>query len=215
MAIQVLKHRPSDDQIPALRSVSREVASLEDTQLGLDKRRLALLSEREPILEKLRGRESYRIEVERTDPDAVAVARLLGEEVVSPRVPTRSLEDARLTEIQNEIRIIDRATEELGRRLARARSAASPLICEQVRDRHQALARNLLNALKAVHQANADYTAFGEAMNTAQVSWGELNPIFPLFLDDPRNRFSDIAQFLFEAVEAGWLRQEQLPKELQ
>lgn len=139
------------------------------------------------------------------------IAALLGEEP-PPENPSPNLRQEQRA-LKTKLEDIAVALREINSRIRAEQLAASDIICEQIAPVVRKHMGDLLSATLALHAANVAFTALGDELNGKQVLWSRLNPVIPKFADDPRNAYGDLAQFLLEAVQEGWLEKDRLPKE--
>ncbi|MBV8800718.1 MAG: hypothetical protein JO208_13025 [Alphaproteobacteria bacterium] len=200
--------------IPTLESVSPEYARLVAKRSELWQRREQLCTERDSIRSKISDVNPH------VDPGAVErrqkrISTLIGEFGTdkSEAAQQPNLQE-RLVAARQEIADIEEGLRIIESRVVHAASVASVLVCEQIKPDYEKTVWALLKAAIDLHKANADYTAFVEAMEQKRIGWAALNPIFPTFAGDPRDSWGPLRMFLSQAAEEGWLKRSDLPADL-
>jgi hypothetical protein len=197
--------------IPSLASVSEEYRALKDTHLKLGARLSAITPEMRSISDGAPDN-NWPPSVGSHEHDRIAI--LLGDKnpaaPLAPRAPGAS---EKIRTLQQEAADIRAAMEILEPRIAKAARAASVIVCEQVRIEYGRCAKAVVAATLALHAANVEYTGMTDAFEDAGISWSSLSPLYPCFAGGPQNKLGPIAQFLYEAVEGGWLTNADLPPE--
>lgn len=206
---QPVSDRPkfSVAQIPALRDVSKEVADIEEKIKRMLAQRAQLDAERLALLRESR------------DPNAPAMRRKSREEALLATmlgVPTTGLADLSSdhTRVTEQIEALDSGLRLMQTALDAAKVEASVIVCKQLSGVHASLAREVAICMLAVHRACCEYEAFSFALNGREISWSQFQPLFPRFIGNPNDNYSQIAWYLRAAVQAGALALEELPENI-
>ncbi|PVE26436.1 hypothetical protein DC522_01345 [Microvirga sp. KLBC 81] len=144
-------------------------------------------------------------------PQQQRVAEILGDEIApkaGAELPTRL---QALTKRRSDL---DAAQVELTRRISEERGRASRLVCDQVRDHHKQLVKNICEKLLVLHEAHIAYAQFTNALSAEDVAWTALHPMFPSLLGNPHDNQSRAALYLREAAQNGFISRDDIPKEL-
>lgn len=200
---------PTND-VPALSAVSSAYADIVAKRDSLRDKRAALETRLKQYQAELRA--SANASKPSDDAQALRVAELLGDPVPVKSGPSIA---ETISNLKVDIAAVDEALRQIEARRREQRLAASDTICEMVKPRLSKIMNDLIQSTLTLHAANVAFTQFAEDMNGKDVAWGGLNAVFPSgFTGDPRDLYSDMAQFLFEAVREGWLPFGSLPQEL-
>ena len=108
---------------------------------------------------------------------------------------------------------IDEAIRQLAQRMRGQQGVASAKICERISPQFARIMKDMLTAALAFHEAHRDYTMLMDDLIEKDVFVTLLNPVAPRFAESPTDRYSGMALFLREAVEAQWLKPNQVPQE--
>ncbi|MEK9284736.1 MULTISPECIES: hypothetical protein [unclassified Bradyrhizobium] len=115
------------------------------------------------------------------------VAELVGDQV--PNSPEATPE--RLRELQQHARALKDAVKVLEDRLGHERTAASVIVCNQVREEHSRRARETCLKLLELHAAMLAYAELVDALNAEDIAWSYLGPAQLLALGNPRDNSLD------------------------
>ena len=193
-------------QIPTLRDVSKEVVRLEEKITQISAQRGQIEAHRCVLMRETTDASAPAKRTKSRDDALVAAA--LGE---STTVRPRDL-GSELVDVVEKIRILDLALRMARNQLDIAKREASVLVCQQVSDAHESLGREIVTSLLALHRACVEYRAFTAELDSKDIEWAQLKPMFPRFLGDPNEYYSPIGFYLRDIVEAG--RLDDVPKEL-
>lgn len=205
---------PVQRLIPDFRSLSPRYCELVDRREALWSRLSELRAEQLAICENLSANSSPSRGTAVADhAEATRIAGLLGDP--PPTVTKAGGPEARLRDLGIEMRDLDRATELLTKRIESERREVSARICDKIRPEYDKRARALIAAVIELHRVNREYTELTNALEAGDVSWQMLGPISTsLMPGHPASRNSPLSQFLYRAVEDGWLKPGDLPTEL-
>jgi chaperonin cofactor prefoldin len=207
MALAAIKSKNTDNTdfaVPSLAEASPEYAALIARKEGLFDQKATT------------EREIARLgDVLRALPRALQqakIAELVGDQVPQGESPRPSIE--RLNELKQHVHAIDKAIEVIESRISTERGRASAVICDHVRDEHRRRAREVCLRLLHLREAMLSYSDLAEELNDKDVSWARLSPSQLLTLGHPRDPQSQTAYYLRTMVKAGFLDQNEIPKQI-
>jgi hypothetical protein len=152
------------------------------------------------------------VEVLRTLPRALhqaKIAEMVGDQVPQSESPHPSIE--RLNELKQHLRAIDQAILVIDSRLSTARTKASTVICDRVKDEHRRRVRDVCFRLINLREAMLSYSQMTEELTDKDVSWASLSPSQLFVLGHPLDSQSSAARYLREMVRTGFLDQKEVP----
>jgi hypothetical protein len=198
-------------QIPTLRDVSKDVVRAEESIGRMLAQRAQLEAERHALLRE--AVDDNQMAKRRKARDDAMVATMFG----TPTTGPGELRDD-LALVIEKTRVLDSALSLARKQLDAANREASALVCQQVCDLHESLAHEVVSSVLALHRACVAYEDFGAAMNSRNIAWGSLRPVFPRFIGHPRDPYSPVAIYLRDIMytETGApCRLDELPIEFQ
>jgi len=144
-------------------------------------------------------------------PYSAKVAELIGEPVTEASEPLAN----QRRELEKHLHAINQAIAVVESRLSIERGKASLIICDQVRDEHRRLARDVCFKLIDLRQAMLAYSEFADALNDGDIAWSSLSPSQLLALGHPLDPQSRTALHLRSMVANGFLDKDEVPKQIQ
>lgn len=123
-------------------------------------------------------------------------------------------------DIEKDIRAIDRDIKDreaalavLDREIDRERRVASAIIMQRLEPQYRELISHICKSLLQLHDANRRYNAFADHINNGGIDWSGINGMPPWFLGHPNNPDGNMARYLREAVEGGFMKLSEFPAE--
>lgn len=184
--------------------------------LALRERRAKLSEEREAIYKRRALREQSAPRTSSVDQGMTeSVAELLGVTNFAHDPEDGEL-SARLQKIAVELKDTNAAIDIAERRLIDARNKASQEICEKLKPAYTARVAALATALLAAHKANLELVAMTDELEAADLAWTyHLPPLMASrMVGSPHDKNSALAQWLQEAVDAGFVKKSEIPEAL-
>lgn len=195
--------------IPRLEDVSPEYSDLIERRRDLLKQQADLTEEHNALLNAL-DRAAQTGKRITTDED-IRISALLGDEVPRNSIESDRRRIERVTMLLDDCR---KAIPIIEGRISSTRRDASTIICQQVRERHAALVKEMAERLVALHRATLEYYRFTEALRQRDVAWTTLHPSHPTFLGSPLDRHSPVSRYLRELIRTDFIPASSLPAEL-
>ncbi|WP_414462705.1 hypothetical protein [Hyphomicrobium sp. DY-1] len=165
----------------------------------------ALLDKREAISAEARAvadeKKALARDLEKNPPTtgnvSRAVAEALGEVAALDDRPKR------LLELRQRGTVLDEAAAVLIKRIQDRRSAASRIVCDQIRPEFAARVKRLADALEAAHKARVGLEDLINDLEAQDVQWSVLGSFRAPFLGDIEN--GPVQRFIREAKEAKYV----------
>lgn len=194
-------------------------AELAARKAEMESRLFAIREERIGLLEAVRDEQPSWIAHEAREPSPIqkAARALLGSILPqSPPAPAAirtATATARMAELAEEEATLNAAIGLLAVPYAEARAEASAAVRAKVAPEIHDRARALAAAVCAMAEAGQHYMDLARAIDREGVSWGELTPITRLPGGLPGVPYSEVRQWLSDAVADGHLDAKALPRE--
>lgn len=118
---------------------------------------------------------------------------------------------AKIREQQTNLAAIDQAISVIDKRLSAERGKASLVVCDQVREEHKRLVRDMCAKLMDLRESMLAYQTLADALNDGDVAWSPLSPSQLLALGHPLDPQSRLALYLREKVKDGFLDPTEVP----
>lgn len=194
-------------------------AELAARKAELEARLASIRDERIALLPAVRDELPLRRAADTREPSPVhkAARALLGAILPQSQPEATPIDSAvataRLAELAEEDATLNAALGLLAAPYAAARAEASAAVCAKVAPEMRRRAHTLASAVCAMAEAGQHYMALAAALDREGVAWGELAPITRLPGGWPGVPYSEVRQWLSEAVADGHLEAKELPRE--
>lgn len=198
--------------LPHLEDVSPKFVELRDkaNSIGLEidalrKRQRALADTAKEARNAAKGEGGSNASAE------VHVAKSLGRQPVE--LAARRDIDKDIQDIGRDIKDREAALAVLNREIEIERRAASSIVMRSLEPQYRDLVSKICKSLLELHEANLRYNEFADHMNFRGISWSGV-PGMPLwFLGHPNDPGGNLASYLREAVESGFMKASDFPSE--
>lgn len=209
-ALKLLKNNSTD--LPTPKDVSPKFVELRQKEASISSE-IEALRQRQRALADAAGEAMYAAKREGGSKAAAEarVARILGRQPVE-LAPQRDI-DKDLQEIDRDIKDRVAALEVLARDIDTERRAASVVIMQQLGPKYREIISEICEALLQLHHLNRRYEAFADHVNYNGIAWSGVSGLPLQFLGHPDDTDSNLARYLREAVEAGFMKSVDLPPE--
>jgi len=210
--------RTDTSDIPTLREISPKYAALCDRRDKLQEERgtVAALVDRyvNDLYSLLRGSGKISSDAAHADRIAAIAAGNVSATAGATQAETASELRDRQSKARQQLEDIDAALLLLQDQIMRERFAASALIREIIRPRHEHLVAVMCGAMTTLHEAVTEYDKFAATCNGEQIAWSSLEPMFARFIGGVRRNDSKIAEYLRSAAKHGFISESEIPAEL-
>jgi len=194
----------------SLASASPEMRALLMRRDELHRRRLAIQSDLEPVLERLR-RGSHGEAPPAVSAGVMAALGDLAEKILPRR--RNSTDEAIYADSRQELANLDEAIALLNFEIEKLVPPASVVIRERVREEHDRRAHALVHSLIEAGKRAADYQELADALNAERVWWAELEAVHFPPLGNPADRHSPLRSYFRELLKGRHLTPRDLPAE--
>lgn len=140
------------------------------------------------------------------------IASILGRPP-QPKAGLKSDHEADVRLLSREIKDREAALLVLDREIDVERRAASAIIMKQLDPAYRAIVAKIGKIFIQLHEANREYAEFADHLNMNNISWSGVGAMPLWFIGSPTDPDSNIARYLREAVDGGFLRSSDMPSE--
>ncbi|MDF0581261.1 hypothetical protein [Bradyrhizobium yuanmingense] len=208
-ALKLLKNDSTD--LPTPKDVSPKFVELNDKASTIAREIEVLRQRQRALADAGDARNAHNREDGVKAAAEARVAKILGRQPVE-RAPAPNIEKD-LRAIASDIKDREAALEVLARDIDMERRAASFIIMQQLEPKYREIISQICESLLQLHEANRRYNAFADHVNFNGINWSGFGGMPPWFLGHPNDTDSNLARYLREAVEAGFMKSADLPPE--